>query len=187
MPDGKCINVIFGTAREQCAQVIKLLNVQIKLDDLFSRCRNCNAGSFTIINKNQAKYVWFKYQSDESVDKSNDINSRKVPKVAAKPLPDDYDGANDADLRAKIDLNDYTLLKNSKKKKNREEAPASSSAAASNENETRKVKIQIDNLFETTIEVIEEYFICDGCGHIYWEGPHWQHITVRFAHVLGNK
>lgn len=74
-------------------------------------------------------------------------------------------------------------------------------------------RILIENLFDSTLEVIPCYYICNGCGHMYWyicfllhlfnylnlnsssfsnfccflfkrEGPHWQNILTRFSHVL---
>ena len=28
--------------------------------------------------------------------------------------------------------------------------------------------VHIENLFDTTIDCISQYYICNGCGHIYW-------------------
>ena len=28
--------------------------------------------------------------------------------------------------------------------------------------------VHIENLFDTTIDVVDRYYICNGCGHMYW-------------------
>ncbi len=30
------------------------------------------------------------------------------------------------------------------------------------------VKVNFDNLFSSTLDSVESYYICIGCGHIYW-------------------
>jgi uncharacterized protein with PIN domain len=27
----------------------------------------------------------------------------------------------------------------------------------------------------------DEYFLCDGCGHLFWRGTHWERIAARLA------
>ncbi|CAF0779065.1 unnamed protein product [Brachionus calyciflorus] len=72
----------------------------------------------------------------------------------------DYDYQTDEDLLKKVDL-EKMCLKN-----------------------TYNPKIELSGLFESTIKIMDTYFICDGCGQIYWEGPHWQHKESRFAYAL---
>ena len=56
----------------------------------------------------------------------------------------DYEIKSDSRLNEMVDLNTFCLKKNP------------------------NVRIQLEKLFDSTMEVIDEYFICDGCGHMYW-------------------
>ncbi len=95
-----------------------------------------------------------------------------------------YDLSKDESLAEKIDIETCTL----------KSSPA--------------VRIVFQNLFEGTLNSVEMYYVCMGCGHLYWvclfclrlfgffqelsktllnkkkEGPHWQKLTTRFSHVL---
>jgi len=100
--------------------------------------------------------VWLKYR--EIAEKEDFL--RKFISKKTICLPPEYDVKKDEDLHRKLDVETFYLKQRS------------------------NVRIQIENVFDSTIDIIDLYYICDGCGHIYWEGPHWQNITHRFAHVL---
>jgi len=50
----------------------------------------------------------------------------------------------DEDLLAKIDMNTYYLRG------------------------YPEVRVQFESIFATTIQIVDIYYICNGCGHIYW-------------------
>jgi uncharacterized protein with PIN domain len=31
----------------------------------------------------------------------------------------------------------------------------------------------------------DEYFVCGGCGQLFWEGTHWQRIQARIVSPIG--
>lgn len=33
--------------------------------------------------------------------------------------------------------------------------------------------IDLDGLFDSTINIIDTYYVCVGCGHIYWVKTYW--------------
>ena len=99
---------------------------------------------YVLLNKDQIKALWFKFKEHESrpqmeVEKSTD----KKPRVVAKPNKE-YSLKDDQDLAQKINVDNFTLKSNP------------------------SVPIQLEYLFDTTIEVVDLYFVCEGCGHIYW-------------------
>jgi uncharacterized protein with PIN domain len=146
LPEGRCIHVKIGNAKEQCAHVLKIFNVEVKINNLFSRCRACNAGSYTKLNKTQAKALWFKHKSESSELSDalpNLVNKKGNVKADILSLGD-YDICKDAELNEKVDVNSMTLRSNP------------------------NVRIKLENIFDSTIEIVDTYFVCDGCGHIYW-------------------
>jgi uncharacterized protein with PIN domain len=143
LPEGRCFHVKVGNAKEQCSHVLKMFNVEVKINDLFSRCRACNAGSYTKLNKTQAKALWFKHKN-ESGDSSPILVNKKVGVKADILSLGDYDIGKDVELSEKVDLSSLTLKSNP------------------------NVRIKLENIFDSTIEIVDTYFVCDGCGHIYW-------------------
>jgi uncharacterized protein with PIN domain len=35
-----------------------------------------------------------------------------------------------------------------------------------------------------TAHWLEEYFVCAGCGQLFWRGTHWQSISARLQKLL---
>lgn len=147
LPEGRCIHVRTETAKVQCAQVLRTLNVEVKLTDLFSRCRKCNCGSYTIINKRQAKAMWYKCKADlPELFVGYEKMRQKLSSRSSPTNQDliDYDLKSDQDLLNKIDVFTYRLVK------------------------SPSVRVQFESIFDTTLEAVSLYYICEGCGHIYW-------------------
>ena len=100
--------------------------------------KRCNIGSFTLLSKNQIKAIW--YLNKIIKNESHENITEKLSTLNIQ----DYDYTKDEDLKNKVDLNTLCLMKRP------------------------NVKIELEALFESTIQIMELYFICDGCGHIYW-------------------
>lgn len=90
------------------------------------------------------------------------VEKKKKNPLHLQPLDKDYELSEDIELKDKINHESYYLVKHP------------------------EVRVQFESIFDTTIETVDSYYICNGCGHIYWEGPHWQNIETRFSHVLTN-
>ena len=95
--------------------MLKVLNVSVKLTDLFSRCRACNTGRYTIITKPQAKAVWSKCKNDFpdlfiGYEKNKSKLSSRSSQFCLSETPD-YDLKKDMDLIEKIDIFTFHLVK----------------------------------------------------------------------------
>lgn len=42
----------------------------------------------------------------------------------------------------------------------------------------------IDRLPPTVAQLHEEYYVCGGCGRVYWKGSHWQRMYARLREIL---
>lgn len=42
----------------------------------------------------------------------------------------------------------------------------------------------IDRLPPTVARLHEEYYVCGGCGRVYWKGSHWQRMQARLGEIL---
>ena len=114
--------------------MLKVFNVKVRLEDLFSRCRACNTDGFTSFTKEQAKYLWSRHnksllvsQAQARADEARHLSERAW-----------------SDLSEKVDLESMCLRSHV------------------------KVRIKFENVFDTTIEAVDTYMICNGCGHVYW-------------------
>ena len=113
-------------------KVLRVLNVSVKVSDLFSRCRACNTGSYTIISKNQAKALWSKCKEENPDWFAGIEKSRRLQKIPTNVTctHKDYDLRKDQDLVDKIDLCTYYLVK------------------------YPSVRVQFESIFDTTLEVV---------------------------------
>ena len=88
------------------------------------------------------KALWFRNQ-DETKKDSLHSNKKSNVKATIEPLIG-YELKEDNDLMGKVNIDTMCLVQNS------------------------GVKVRLENLFDSTLEIIDEYFICNGCGNIYW-------------------
>ena len=103
-------------------------------DDIFSRCKSCNTESFTLISKYQAIALWLKYNSENP-----EIFLRKISvQDVLLSIIHGYKLNEDEDLAKKIDPNSYCLIPNP------------------------QVRVKLESLFDTTLQCVELYNICDG-------------------------
>jgi hypothetical protein len=86
------------------------------------------------------KAIWYKFKANEQQKMERVLSSSKEI-IEFKDL---YINGTDANLENKIDLETFRLR------------------ASPN------VLIQFDDIFDSTINAVDEFFICEGCGHIYW-------------------
>ena len=40
-------------------------------------------------------------------------------------------------------------------------------------------------VYQTTIDKGTEFWICDNCGQVYWQGKHWENIKEKVETLLG--
>ena len=104
--------------------------------------QGCNSGSYTKLNKTQIKALWFKNKNENKTESIN-VNKKSHIKANMQSI-EGYDLAQDSDLLEKVDIETMCL------------------------NFFGQVRIKLDTLFDSTIEIVDDYFICNGCGSIYW-------------------
>ena len=127
--------------------MLKIFNVNVTINDLFSRCRACNTGSYTLLTGNQARALWLKCKSENpsnfnEADKF--VEKKKATRVSPPPAEEAYQLDKDEDLVKKICFKTYCL------------------------HQYPDVRVQLESIFDTTLLVVDIYYVCNGCGHIYW-------------------
>ena len=108
---------------------------------MFSRCRACNTGSYTIISKNQAKSLWLKYKLENpelftGYEENNRIPHSKRSQInrSETVIDEGYEFSKDKELSEKIDICTFHLVK----------CPG--------------VRVQFESIFDTTLEVVKICF-----------------------------
>ena len=86
--------------------------------------------------------MWFKNKNENKSETFN-LNKKSHIKASIESI-EGYDLLQDSDLLDKVNIETMCL------------------------NYFGKVRIKLDSLFDSTLEIVDEYFICDGCGSIYW-------------------
>jgi hypothetical protein len=90
------------------------------------------------------KALWFKSKGENKLSQAHMLNKRPFAKVASFDSLKDYDLKMDEDLLQKVDVENMCLV------------------------QYNSVKIRLDTLFDSTLEIVDSYFVCNGCGNIYW-------------------
>jgi len=88
------------------------------------------------------KALWFKNKDENKTIQV--LNKRPFHKEASFDSIKDYDLKADTDLLQKVNIENMCLT------------------------QFENVKIRVDTLFDSTLEEIDFYFVCNGCGNIYW-------------------
>ncbi len=94
--------------------------------------------------------MWLKYKKEHPdlfTDGEDFVEKKKTKsKSSIKSIQpcDEYSLNGDEDLKIKIDMNTYHLRG------------------------YPEVRVQFESIFATTIQIVDTYYICNGCGHIYW-------------------
>jgi hypothetical protein len=94
------------------------------------------------LTKLQAGALWLRDKL-----RSNACDTRRVKEKLSKEDYDtllDYDLSNDENVSEKIDIDTCTLR------------------------DKPSVRIVLENLFEGTLNSVDMYYVCLGCGHVYW-------------------
>jgi hypothetical protein len=90
------------------------------------------------------KALWFKSKDENKLNPLQFLNKKQFAKVASSDSLKNYDLKADKDLLQKVNIENMCLT------------------------QSNGVKLKIETLFDSTIEIIDSYFVCNGCGNVYW-------------------
>lgn len=158
---GKSGLVCFGLSQDkpddQIDEIFKFFNIIYDEDDLFARCSLCNNDNYIVIPQNVAKLL------KSNLDRKSEANYR--PDFDSSDS-DEYEFAP-PDEGARSVVNKWTRFEGGEicldfgivKK-------------------TAKV-IKFGDVPFGVIDIQEQFFACDNCGKVYWEGSHWKRIKSK--------
>jgi len=172
LPKDTVLPIIAETLDDQIEEVFRYFNVVASEEDVFSRCVVCNGGRYLVLPKSVML----------------DLKALKVKVTATvSHFPaDDFDDCEEDNFG---DFEDNDFDDDPRVYRDEPSATRWVSVEGGRVNmltgETEGgVMVGLDNVPSHTIEKWEEFWVCDTCGKVYWQGSHWAKAQDRLRPVL---
>uniref|UniRef100_A0A1B6KKD8 3'-5' exonuclease domain-containing protein n=1 Tax=Graphocephala atropunctata TaxID=36148 RepID=A0A1B6KKD8_9HEMI len=174
VPLGMCYQVRTLTAKDQLVEVLNYYNVIVTKEDIFSRCQDCNNAVFKKLTPVQLRKVI------DSTHKGARLVTNYELDLADDDC-DDYGGFSDGSGYSDDDLPGPPLISVPPWS-----LPQAVSVAAEPEEEeeeygdgcrtTSGSHIKHESIPKEVFNKVPVFYICDSCGHCYWDGSHFERI-----------
>lgn len=162
VPRGFCYPVSSESSVDQLREVLLHFNVRIRQEDIFTRCKLCNGGTFTKVTQATMKSLYTAVQkSSLAVDYNQDHDDGTGFSSESDGFSDD--GAPPAPMNR---------IYESVKLPNWVENVDINSCRTRN-----GAYIQVSVVPPDCINSITEFNICDFCGRVYWDGSHFDRFV----------
>ena len=158
--EGHCVLLTPDQVEDQLAEITRYFNITISEDSIFRRCSLCNGDRYITISRALMKQL--------RANKSQRVNT--VPNM----VPDGFDDEDDDDDYLEMvnenghdDDGDYNFGNSSWVTIDGVELNPLAGMTRDG------VELQIAEVEEAVIEKYEEFFCCNRCGKVFWQGSHW--------------
>ena len=164
--EGHCVLLTPDQVEDQLAEITRYFNITISEDSIFRRCSLCNGDRYITISRALMKQL--------RANKSQRVNT--VPNM----VPDGFDDEDDDDDYLEMvnenghdDDGDYNFGNSSWVTIDGVELNPLAGMTRDG------VELQIAEVEEAVIEKYEEFFCCNRCGKVFWQGSHWGKMKER--------
>ncbi|XP_066507568.1 exonuclease mut-7 homolog isoform X2 [Hoplias malabaricus] len=156
--EGRCLTLDCSEkARDQAVHVLKHFHVHLTAADIFSRCQACNNDEYLKVSREDMTQML----NRRGLLHENSVSDQQNTEIPEGWRPSDGQVFNP----------------------NCRWAPGSSL-----DPETLRfsggAEIQLETVPPGLLFRISEYFICTGCGKVFWEGSHYDRVLSQFQEVL---
>uniref|UniRef100_A0A4W4FBT1 3'-5' exonuclease domain-containing protein n=1 Tax=Electrophorus electricus TaxID=8005 RepID=A0A4W4FBT1_ELEEL len=162
--EGRCLTLDCSEkARDQAVHVLKHFHVHLTTSDIFSRCQACNNAEYLKVTRE---------------DMTQMMSERGLLQQTA-PKQDNWDLQCDT----QVTPNRWRPSEGPEFRPRCRWAPPS---ALDPRTWTIRgeVPVQLETVPPGLLPRIPEYFICTGCGKVFWEGTHFDRVLSQFQDVL---
>lgn len=162
LPLGHCYLVSGGNLEKQLKEVLEYFNVIVTKEDVFSRCKICNGGTFIKVTRNTMQQLVENYR-------------RRSCTVPEEEDEDEEETGFESEGFSSEDETHLGLMKPSCYTE--AEVHNVQDGIIMSECKTQKgATIQIGIIPEEILQREKEYLICDDCGRCYWCGSHFNRV-----------
>ncbi|XP_028827073.1 exonuclease mut-7 homolog isoform X2 [Denticeps clupeoides] len=163
--EGRCLALDCSEkARDQAVRVLKHFNIRLTPQDIFSRCQACNSNEYLRLSREEMTRIL----KEKGLLRDQPLTCEEVWDDPDEPVAS-YNSNRDprgpeftphCRWAPHADMDPRTLT--------------FPSGAA----------LQFETVPPGLISRIPEYFICTGCGKVFWEGTHFDRVLRQFEEVL---
>jgi len=164
---------VMDTLDDQIEEVFRYFNVVATEEDVFSRCVICNGGRYLVLPR--SVMLQLADLKEKSSSRSGYCSHYTVDNVDDED-DEDYnfqDFADDGDDRL---FDDPVASRWVSVEGGRVNVLTGETHSG--------VMVGVDVVQRTTLEKEEEFWVCDTCGKVYWQGSHWARAQDRIREVL---
>ncbi|XP_072515421.1 exonuclease mut-7 homolog [Salminus brasiliensis] len=154
--EGRCLTLDCSEkARDQAIHVLKHFHVHLTPSDIFSRCQACNNNEYLKVSREDMTQMLSKRGLLQ--DNSEPQNTR-VSEGQRSPDAQIFNPHCCWAPQSVLDPETFRFR--------------------------RGAVIQLETVPTGLLPRIPEYFICTGCGKVFWEGTHYDRVLSQFQEVL---
>ncbi|XP_017563688.1 exonuclease mut-7 homolog isoform X1 [Pygocentrus nattereri] len=154
--EGRCLTLDCSEkARDQAVHVLKHFHVHLTPSDIFSRCQACNNNEYLKVSREDMTEMLNKRGL---LQDNSDLHNTQVPEGWRSPDAQTFNPHCRWASRSVLDPETFRFRGGA--------------------------EIQLETVPPGLLPRIPEYFICTGCGKVFWEGTHYDRVLSQFQEVL---
>ncbi|KAL7847877.1 hypothetical protein AOLI_G00225950 [Acnodon oligacanthus] len=154
--EGRCLTLDCSEkARDQAVHVLKHFHVHLTPSDIFSRCQACNSNEYLKVSREDMTEMLNKRGL---LQDTSDLHNTQVPEGWRSPDAQTFNPHCRWASRSVLDPETFRFRGGA--------------------------EIQLETVPPGLLPRIPEYFICTGCGKVFWEGTHYDRVLSQFQEVL---
>ncbi|XP_011314175.1 exonuclease mut-7 homolog [Fopius arisanus] len=147
-----CYKVLNDKPDCQLQEVLSHFNIKLTEEDIFSRCQICNGDEFILLSNNTLWDLMRRFGNRENHSNPPRGNPR-------------------------YDSDRYVMESSSRNtpaetRSNRPWSLSTNTLNAANCTTKYGAKIQVKKVPRSVLKSVPQFYVCEGCGKVYWDGPH---------------
>ncbi|XP_015124097.1 exonuclease mut-7 homolog [Diachasma alloeum] len=151
LPPENCYKVLNDKPDGQLQEVLSHFNIKLTEEDIFSRCQICNRDEFLLLSNNT---LW-------------DLTKRFTNGYHYPPPRGNSRYENDRNTVESSSRNTPTEARS-----NRPWSLSTNTLNSSNCTTKYGAKIQVEKVPGSVLKSVPQFYVCEGCGKVYWDGSH---------------
>ncbi|XP_012259642.2 exonuclease mut-7 homolog isoform X2 [Athalia rosae] len=172
VPQGSCYRVVADRPEDQLKEVLNHFKVLVMQKDIFSRCQICNHDEFVIVSKDiitelgksfakLKRQNGYRYLPGTSAGVNITTTASTAPDSETDSVSsEDFKLANS--IRAMVNNCDRTWQLSTE------------TLDVANCLTKYRVTVQVDRVPANVLKNVEQFYVCECCGKVYWDGSHME-------------
>ncbi|XP_046587355.1 exonuclease mut-7 homolog isoform X1 [Neodiprion lecontei] len=169
---GYCYRVLEDKPEDQLKEVLNNFRVLVMPKDIFSRCQICNYDEFVQVSRNTI------FELEKSFTKIRHRNGHKFHQGAFRDVDNVTAASTATDSDTNLISNQDSTLIHEKRETfyncNRTWRLTTETLDIASCATRHRVTVQLDKVPPNVLKNVEQFYICECCGKVYWDGSHME-------------